>query len=144
MNFDNLLDSISSGLLVRYEKVEDEEGKTIPTHFEQASEESRKVFKESLRENILKKLDNSEVGEKIVYSYYIGKPVSSFLYMRATSLTSSCSPSFQEVLDKLPKLPENQQYMFPGNTTLTVKMTGIYHDGSPLSEIYVQCSWIMT
>lgn len=143
-NIEKLLEVFPEGLYVRHEEVIPESKNSKKdlrnVSYTRASLEVKEAFKAVLRENLLSKLEKCSIGEKISYSFYLGTVHSPHSVYHGDP-AQSINQNLQEVIDKLPKLPEGEEYVFPDHTSVSVKVIG-FDQGKSVTSLDNLCSWL--
>lgn len=126
-NIEKLLEAFSKGLHVRHEPVV-KEGEKPDIYHTHASNEVREIFKNALKEHLERKLDWCQIGESVTYNHFLGTVRNSTTIENQGAAVRSINSNLQEVMDKLPELPEGETYVFPAQTAVSVKVTGFTQD----------------
>ena len=141
---DKLLNAIASGLNIRavvYKQSEEalQNGLSITTRvivYKDVTDNVRKKFKKELKKHLFSKLRKIEVGESVDYSFNYGK------VKHLGTLIKEANNNMAEVLLKLPKLKEGENYEFPPSTYISFKLIDRYETGGTV-EINIISPWIM-
>ena len=137
---EKLLNVISKELKIRFiekeEKLNNISNVIICLYtYEDTNDEVKRLFKKELRNHIFEKLENQEVGEFVEYMFDWGD------FRPLGSIMEDANDNLAEVLQKLPKLPENAQYVFPIDTYFCLTVTDKSEDKSSLTSSAVS-EWI--
>lgn len=141
---DKLLNAIASGLNIRAVVCKQSEEALqndliITTRmfvYKDVTYNVRRIFKRELKKHLLSKLSKIEVGEYVDYSFSYGK------VKHLGTIIKEANDNMAEVLLKLPKLKEGENYEFPPNTYISFKLIDRYETGGTV-EINIISPWIM-
>ena len=141
---ERLLDAIANRLTIRVTTEEQSEqiseGVSVSwTMYEHKpiSEDIRKIFKKEFNNHLFTKLTEAEIGDSVEYLYECGnvRPIGTIL--------DYANDNMADVLDKLPKLEEGEQYDLPTDTYIGFILQNKGEDGKFRTKISGCSKWII-
>lgn len=130
-NIEKLLKAFPKGLHVRHDPVskeDDSTSKKSEPFYTCATDEAKEALGEALKEHLEKELSRCHIGLKVTYNYYLGTVRNSSSSESRGAAVVSINSKLQEVMDELPKLSEGESYVFPAQTSVSVKVLGFDND----------------
>lgn len=125
-DLENLIVAFASGLLVKHTPSTQEAESArqqIQPSIQPAPDGTKVIFQNLMRDHLNIKLDTCELGSFIDYSYYLGR-IRNARPWHSNTLSLSISPYLQGILVQLPTLPEGDEYIFPPQTSASIKVAG--------------------
>lgn len=109
------LEVFAKGLLVQYYT---EDGRAI----KEASEEQRKALREAIKADLAAISEDRDPGYVVTYDYRRGKIRGQKLRPKNEMTVESPNAALANVLNKLPKLSDGEEYVFPAPTFISFRI----------------------
>ena len=113
---DKLVEAVARGLKIKKKVPTQNDGPLniigLEWEFTRVPDETIGSFKKLLREDLTKRSNQTIVGATFGYAFHCEKVENCHM-----------SDNAKQILDQLPKLPENQEYHFPIDSVLEFKVT---------------------